>query len=45
MGDYYVCYTWEMVLNLSALMYHMLTCRTGKQYRRNQGKLVVWKLT
>jgi hypothetical protein len=38
-----ICVThgrWQMLVSI----YHLITCRTGKKYRRKQGKLVVWKL-
>jgi hypothetical protein len=42
-------YNWLWMLicgtqhSTSALMHHSVTCRTEKEYGRNQGKLTVWK--
>jgi hypothetical protein len=38
----YVCYSWEMALNTGLNL--SFDNRTGKEYRRNEGKLTVQTL-
>jgi hypothetical protein len=38
------CYLWEIVLNIGLDVYHSIKCRSGKEYERTQGKLLVRKL-
>jgi hypothetical protein len=39
-----VWYRWEMPLNTGLDASFYITCRTGEEYRRKQGKLMVQKL-
>jgi hypothetical protein len=43
LADRHTSGDWKWLCML-ALMYHSVTCRTGKEYGNNQGMLLVWKL-